>query len=439
VTQAISFTASDGSNEISLQNLQTPITMAIPKATPIPPITTSTSNGATTTTITSTLYTCYYYDEASRMYKTEGCSFIGENLTCIFCQCNHATQFAAGVNQDTISTFNSLFNIPSLSELLKLSAVAANKNSRSFKIQLQQNILAKTASAVLEYKIKKVNVGVIVIPVTICVLMVLLFWVLEFLQSLKQRYLANWAPAVSDSFIDSNQRCSLRSASAFWSICSLIRGSTDSLFNDKTTKIFSFYLEIVNLIGHSLLWSSLFIPAQRNAVGVFEAGILATITATTSYYLTFGLFSMQRLICVRNYYRDIHANGMASKWKLSCTIFIYQVACLLGIISWLVLFGVLSTILKNEDNSRWLACSLISGIMSYFILDSLMVVLYLITGWKRMFLTLALRTLNVDYINKYLILEESLEPTVTKSKQTQKSDKDDKRHKKDKKVIEIGR
>ena len=104
VTKSVTFSANDGTKPVSISNLATPITMDIPKTTPTP----VSSNGKST-------YQCSYYDETSKRFLTNGCTFIGENLTHIFCQCNHATEFSAMINEDTLNSGDNLFK-PSLSK-----------------------------------------------------------------------------------------------------------------------------------------------------------------------------------------------------------------------------------------------------------------------------------------------------------------------------------
>ena len=185
VTKSVTFSANDGQKAIPLTNLGKPIEMFIPKTTPTP----VSSRGSST-------YQCSYYDETSKRFLANGCKFVGENLTHIFCQCNHATEFAAMINEKTLNSGDNLFK-PSLSELLTLSAKKSSQNP-AFSISLQKNILSKITIAIMQYKLTKFKYWPVGVSLIILVALLLLYPFIRCLQVVKRDYLTGWSDELQD-------------------------------------------------------------------------------------------------------------------------------------------------------------------------------------------------------------------------------------------------
>eukprot|EP01017_Pseudomicrothorax_dubius_P008488 TRINITY_DN127_c0_g1_i1.p1 TRINITY_DN127_c0_g1~~TRINITY_DN127_c0_g1_i1.p1 ORF type:complete len:378 (-),score=91.95 TRINITY_DN127_c0_g1_i1:39-1172(-) len=82
-------TLKNNTKEISIQNLgSTPITLYVPKTSPTPVLSNSTQSA----------FTCSYYDPQQNNFSTSGVTFAGENVTHIFCNTTHLTEFAVKMN-----------------------------------------------------------------------------------------------------------------------------------------------------------------------------------------------------------------------------------------------------------------------------------------------------------------------------------------------------
>ena len=400
VTRSVSFTAYDGTKELPINNLQTPIRISLPKKSPFEP-----SNSSTT-------YTCSYYDEISRMYKPDGCSFIGENLTHIMCQCNHATEFAAIVNEETLSTLDSFFNKPSLLELLQLSIVSVKSKSPTFTLALQQNILAKANIATFQYMIHRFNGWPLVACATILVILLLFYPIIDFFQSIPQQYLANWEDQAyaTKEFEDINKDtqtsrcCSFKEAKMFWSFYALINGKNEKYLTDRGARTLTFYAEIVNLLGNVLLWTLFFNYLKQASSPLAEICVILFSLGSSllSFYLTLGILNAVRICQLKKYYHSFENQLIFSTSRLHCLEIIHTTICVVVILAWLVLFGVLAIWISPDDVRHWLICSSLAFVISYLVLDSLLVFLYLLTKWKRLYLFLALRTLSSDYLSRNL-------------------------------------
>ena len=405
VTKSVTFSAYDGSKELSISDLQTPIRMSIPKTTP----TTPSSSG-------SMMYQCSYYDETSRRFLTNGCSFIGENLTHIICQCNHATEFAVQINEAALNAFDSIFNKPSLQELLSLSVQRISNKDQAFKLELQKNILARTQTAIYEYRIARFSFLPIGVSLLIFLILFALYPIVNFFLDVKQGYFASW----SDEFVHITNESEgtkrlLTNARVFWSFYSLFASRTQKHFSAYGAKTFTFYAEIINLMGNVLAWTifvnslkgmTLF-PQDKSPIPAYLFVIGASyLTATVSFYATIGSLNFCRIRFLREHYLRAEARQLSSTTKLAGWEFFYTVFCILVILAWLALFAALSTVLMNAEMNYWLGCCLGAVLFSYLIIDALMVALYRKFRPKVMLLTLAMRALNSEYISLCLHKKE---------------------------------
>ena len=402
VTKSVTFSATDGSNKVPINNLPTPIKMTIPKITP-------------TTPSSIALYQCSYYDETSRRFLTNGCSFIGENLTHIFCQCNHATEFAAQINKEVLNAYDSFFNKPSLQELLELSALKIQTSSirqkSSFKIELQKNILSKTHTAVREYTLKKIDLLPVIVSLLILLILYTLYPIIDFFLTIKQSYFASWSNEIANvknGHKDQKKKSKLISAKAFWSFYSLFTSRTQKYFSDYSVRMLTFYTEVLNLMGNVLVWA-IFVNSQKGQnlfqtdqspipQYVFVIG-LSFMTATVSFYATLGSINLCRMHKLRKHYVKIEMKQLTSIKKLGCWELFYMTVCVLIILAWLALFAVLSTILLDSEIYYWLRCCLGATIYSYVVVDTVMVAVYYSLRLKHMPLLLTLRALNSKYLS----------------------------------------
>eukprot|EP01017_Pseudomicrothorax_dubius_P046040 TRINITY_DN8059_c0_g1_i2.p1 TRINITY_DN8059_c0_g1~~TRINITY_DN8059_c0_g1_i2.p1 ORF type:complete len:498 (-),score=122.08 TRINITY_DN8059_c0_g1_i2:151-1644(-) len=101
----------DDGAQLAVKDLKTPIGFTIPKMAPTPVSATN-----------SRKFQCAYFDSNTQNFVAEGCSFVKENVTHIFCQCTHMTDYASKVDEAsppitvkmddikgaTLSNFNSL-------------------------------------------------------------------------------------------------------------------------------------------------------------------------------------------------------------------------------------------------------------------------------------------------------------------------------------------
>ena len=400
VSKSVSFTANDGKNEIPITNLKTPLRITIPKKSPSNP-----SNN-------TSLYTCSYYDETSRMYKSDGCSFIGENMTHIICQCNHATEFAVQINQDTLNSVDNFFNKPSLQELLELSATTMKTKAskgQAFILALQKNILSRVSRAVLEYKIQRINYWPIVISITILILFILIHPCLNFLQTIKKDYFASWEPETlaapkeegSQQDIESPKTNPFKLAKNFWSFYALVFGRYEKFLTNNLVRTVSFYTEVLNLIGNVLLWTLFFNSRSQisTALTYLCVPLLAACTSSVSYYLALGLLNYCKIQSLKKFHLCAEKGVLYRTSRLIWFENIQLLLCVIIIIGWLVLFGAFSTILADTEVLTWLGCSALAGVINYGIIDSILVLLYFFKKWKKLFLLLALRSLSSEYIS----------------------------------------
>ena len=394
VSKSVTFTANDGKNEISITNLKMPLRVTIPKKSP------STPNNSTT------LYKCSYYDETSRKYKTDGCSFLGENITHIFCQCNHATEFAAQINEDYLNSLDNFFNKPSLQDLIELSATTklATSKNQNFTLALQKNILSKVTQAFLEYKIRRLNYWPIIISLTIFALLVLIYPCLNFLQTIQRDYFASWEPetfASAETDSEGAKKCAPKQARAFWTFYSLVHGKYEKFLTNNSVRTFSFYTEVLNLIGSSLLWTLFFnARSQSSTILTYMCAMpLAVATNAASYYLTLGLLAHCKIRSIRKYHQCAEKGLTYSTSRFTLFENIQLGMCVVIIVGWLILFGVFSTLLTADETRMWMICCLGASVVSYFVLDGILVLIYSITKREKLFLTLALRSLSGEYMS----------------------------------------
>ena len=422
ITNSVTFSATDGTTPVSISNLATPIQMTIPKTTPTPP----SSSGSST-------YQCSYYDETSKKFLTNGCTFIGENLTDIFCQCNHATEFAVIVNEETLNSGDNLYK-PSLSELLALSATQTTSKNQTFTLQLQKNILAKIHTAVYKYTISRFNFWPIGISIIILATLLILYKIISLLPDVKRDYLASWSDELQniDQKTEAASPNSYLSARCFWTFYSLVQGDQHKYFIDNSTRVLSFYTEVMNLMGNVMLWS-LFSNSQkgRNLLisGQFTSYIfiivVSLITASASFYITLGLASFVRMIILRKHYRRIEKDLTSLKNQIVRVEFIFKATCVIVILIWLALFAVLSTLLMNAEVVYWLGCCLGAAILSYLVMDGILVAIFRIFRPRKMFVMLALRAMSNKYIfttilselnkSQELCISDKIEPISSKT------------------------
>ena len=373
--------------------------MFIPKITP----TTPSPNG-------SKMYQCSYFDEASRRFLTNGCSFVGENLTHIFCQCNHATEFAVQIDEGALNAFDSIFNKPSLQELLTLSVQKIKNKNQAFKLELQKNILAKAQTAVFEYRLSRFDFLPIGVSLLILVILIALSPIVNFFLTVKQNYFASWSDELAyqtqnpDDMINKSQ---LAKAKVFWSFYSLFTTRTQKYFSEAMVRTLSFYTEFLNLMGNVMAWTiflnsqkgkSLFPQDNPSILGYIVVIGLSFVTTTLSFYATIGSVNFCRIRVLRTHFSRIEVGKRSSTKKLSCWELCFTVICLI-ILAWLALFAVLSSILLKSEMKYWLGCCLGAAIFSYLIVDALMVLIYRLCKPKLMLLMLAMRTLNSEYLS----------------------------------------
>eukprot|EP01017_Pseudomicrothorax_dubius_P019093 TRINITY_DN21026_c0_g1_i1.p1 TRINITY_DN21026_c0_g1~~TRINITY_DN21026_c0_g1_i1.p1 ORF type:complete len:259 (-),score=34.86 TRINITY_DN21026_c0_g1_i1:27-803(-) len=82
-------TTSEGS--LPVKNLPEPLVIPIPKRVPSP---------VTKAKSTAQPFVCKYYDVATRSFRSEGCSFLSEDIKYIYCGCSHLTEITFGMNSE---------------------------------------------------------------------------------------------------------------------------------------------------------------------------------------------------------------------------------------------------------------------------------------------------------------------------------------------------
>ena len=400
VTKSVTFSAHDGSKKVDISSLKAPIRMSIPKTTP----TTPSSDG-------SKMYQCSYYDETSRRFLTNGCSFVGENLTHIICECNHATEFAVQINEEALNAFDSIFNKPSLQDLLTLSVQrVSNNKDQGFKLALQKNILARTTTAIYEYTLSRFDFLPIGVTILILVILIALYPIVNFLSTVKRDYFASWSEELvdlTDSIEGVENKGPKAEAKVFWSLYSLFTSRTEKYFSEYAVRTLSFYTEVLNLMGNVMAWT-IFLNSQqgKSIIPHDSTPILGYIfvigvsfgTATLSFYAILGSINLCRIRVLQKHYAVVEADLPSPTKTLAGWELFYTIICILMTLAWLALFAVLSTVLLNSEVKYWLSCCLGAAVFSYLVLDALMVVIYHIFKPKKMLLMLALRTLNSKYI-----------------------------------------
>ena len=332
-------------------------------------------------------------------------------MTHIICQCNHATEFAVQINQDTLNSLDNFFNKPSLQELLELSAATIKMkafNSQAFTLALQKNILSKVSKAVLEYKIQRINYWPIVISITILVLFILIYPCLNFLQTIKKDYFASWepetlaAPKEEESQQDTKipKTNSFKQAKNFWSFYALVYGRYEKFLTNNLVRTASFYTEVLNLIGNVLLWTLFFNSRSQSSTALtyLYVPLLAVCTSSVSYYLALGLLNYCKIRSLKKFHLYAEKGLIYRTSRLVWFENIQLLLCVIIIIGWLVLFGAFSTILADIEALTWLGCSALAVVISYGVIDSILVLLYFFKKWKKLFLLLALRSLSSEYI-----------------------------------------
>jgi hypothetical protein len=243
------------------------------------------------------------------------------------------------------------------------------------------------------------------------------------IQSVKKDYLASW----SDEFSDLNAKTATgtnngnndgnntqqnfnftTSAIYFWSLYSLFFGRCQKNLTEYTIRTLTFYTEVLNLMGNVMAWT-IFLNSQkaRSLMPQGQATVssytlvvaVSFMTATVSFYATLGLINLRRIRSLQNHYRKMEAQQISPIKKLAYRDLFFILVCFLVIVGWLALFAVLSIILLHSEVKYWLGCCLGAAILSYVVLDTLMVVIYRTFKPKKMLLMLAIRNLSSQYIS----------------------------------------
>jgi len=89
ISSTTSLEIKDGDTPILIQDLKEPIVIQIPKISPTDPSKVKVN------------YQCTYYDPNTNLFKTDGCTLIGETFTHIICACVHLTEFAVTIDTET--------------------------------------------------------------------------------------------------------------------------------------------------------------------------------------------------------------------------------------------------------------------------------------------------------------------------------------------------
>ena len=278
----------------------------------------------------------------------------------------------------------------------------------------------------IQYKLVKFSFWPIAVSLIILVALLLLYPFISFLQAVKKDYLIGW----SDELQEMSQKAGTTkfdpslSASNFWTLYSLVVGKEHKYLIEKSTRTMSFYAEVLNLMGNVMAWvlylnsqeGKKFKPQSQYSLNSYIFVVVVSfITATASFYTVLGFINFVRLRILQKHYAKIEKSDQGFTKRLVYAEFIYMTICFIAIVTWLGLFAALSTLLLNSEVSYWLYCCLGASILSYVIIDSVLVVIFKILKSRKMLILLVLRSMSSEYLTLSVVsaLQKNLETSTS--------------------------
>ena len=396
VTSTVSFNVKDGGEDKTIENLEVPLNIVLKKMTPLDPV-----EGV------QEPYVCSYYDDASRRFRSDGCSFVGENLTHIFCRCTHATEFGALTNANINSQFANIFTASSIDRLIELTADAAagDGSSNQFSITIRQNILSKKESITKEIEDSRTyNYWGLLPPIILIVLIVAIVEAAKHSHFTKSLYLINYDSILAGEEITLTAR---QQAWMFMSLKAFLTGNSQTFISDPKLRTFTLSTEIINTMGHVLLWLLLKqytvspFTASRDTFGSYlQIAFLAYVTSMASFYLVFGGLGLYRIKTVSRHLSKLRSNQIGLGKLILRLDLVHKSLCVITIAVWLCTILGLTVYSGKSSIKQWLRYCAVLWVISYIFIDLLLAGIYRFKKWEKMLYLLAIRGLSALCMSK---------------------------------------